>query len=1060
VGRAPAVLEKETGDAKVREGNMRKFVCIIAVLFLTAPLLAEDLPDSVFPWGAYSKHRPEAERDEMRDTLGLSFINLAWDSRINQKVIDFMDDGFFVYPNQGPIVDGTNENYFKYAEAHYSIIYANDDTSQYRFHYRNSYGSDPIYGFFPYEYVASDTTVVVLDTLWMKQEFSNSVLGQDTIRYNRRLHMRIDTTGVPADTIVAVLFTYNCKKGGTNRILMDSVTITAGQFADNTPVLVNCGSYTRGTVHDRTSFTIVSTCKTEVYFDYLKIYCPDGEDLIDDGDYDIGIKLSAATLFSGENVSGWYMADEPLYDQFRPMAYIDNLIKVKTDTLGWPDTARVVTSWNKAVLNLTGDFINIAKPEMIWADIYAYYGGQICEDTCESTTSGPRITDYTASHNVFQGGYRHWGEQFALNYAFQEEAYLVNQACRDASKEWWLFPQAFGYIFKTYGCKECDNKWWWRLPTKSELTCNVFMGLCYGARGIIFWKYHGVDNDEVFAPGLTYPAGDSVTPGWYAVKEMAPYIEAIGQTLRELEWEAVFSCSLSSQTFSGYVNSLSGYSEGTNPDLGWFQVGEFTDGTDPYIIVVNRACNVDSVTLAPDVNCVVRLNPSAVGSNYVYIIDLADSLYRDTTTGEWVGVPDTTYTAKMPDGTIPFTTVLGPGEGRLFKIVQTSEKELSGNIATQYNYQGRIQVTGDITIPTNETMEIFGPARFEFFRCDGDTAGIDTARIEFTLNGALKAIGTTSDSKKFVSDTLFNCNMTLSVNPEEGDWYGIFDKSSDHDTLSYCAIQWAVKGYFADSASNALLYHCNISKNDSANIYVSSTDDDLLNVDFCSIQNSQIGIEMREDAKVTVNHSDFYYHYTMGIYNYRGYLALLNSTIERDSTYGLFGYQAVDSVYNTKFVNNDLCGIKIYDLHTSGDSSYFLYDTISCSSFPSQSGILIEYNDKVRIEGCKIRSYDDALIKLNHSDALITDCDLTFNLGYGLYCMASSPIVRDCLFDSLSTGVYNFLFGTGIADLGKNIEGEYGYNSILDSDGSATWLIYFTGFTAFPQVYTLYAQQN
>ena len=655
---------------------MRRFVCLISVLFLTAPLFAEDLPDSVFPWGAYSKHRPETERDEMRDTLGLNFINLAWDSRIDQKVIDFMNDGFFVYPNHGPIVDGTNENYFKYAEAHYSIIYANDDTSQYRFHYRNSYGSDPLYGFFPYEHVAADTMVVVLDTLWMKQEFGNSVLGQDTIRYNRRLHMRIDTTGVQSSDTVAILITYNSKKGGTNRIFMDSMSITAGQFTDNTPVLVNCGSYTRGTVHDRTSFAIVSTCKTEVYFDYLKIHCPEGANLIDDGNYDIGIKLSAATLFNGENVSGWYMADEPLYDQFRPMAYIDSLIIYTSDSLDFADTARVVTAWSINVGNVTRDFINITDPEMVWCNIYPYYGGQTIIDTCNNDTSIVRTTDYTGYYSVWQGDHLHWGEQYALNRTFQEQADSVNQACRAASKEWWLFPQAFGNIGLDCGCNIYDGLWRWRLPTKSELSCNVFMGLCYGASGIILWKYHGLNDDngycpDAYAPGLVYPEGDSVTPGWYAVKEMAPYIEAIGQTLRELEWEAAFSCSSSSQTFSGYVNSLNGYSESTNPDLGWFQVGEFTDATDPYIMVVNRACNVDSVTLAPAVNCVVRLNPSAVDSDYVYIIDLADSLRLAGADTGWVGIPDTTYTAKMPDGTIPFTTVLGPGEGRLFKIVQS-----------------------------------------------------------------------------------------------------------------------------------------------------------------------------------------------------------------------------------------------------------------------------------------------------------------------------------------------------------------------------------------------------
>jgi hypothetical protein len=655
---------------------MRKFICLLSVLFLSGPLLAEDLPDSLFPWGAYSKDSLDAsERDEMRDSLGFNIINLAWDTRDNQYVIDFMNDGFFVYPNVGPKLPGDPTNYFKYAEAHYSIIPANDDSSQYRFHYRNSYGSDPLYGFFPYEYTAPDTTVVVLDILWMMQQEKNAALGQDPITYYRKLRMRIDRTGVPAADTVAILITYNCEEGGGNRTPMDSVFITAGEFSDSSPVTVSCGDYTRG--DDRTGFGIVSTCKTEVYFDYLKIYCAEGEQLIDLGRYNTKIKQSAATLFGGENVAGWYLADEPVYDQFRPMAHIDSLIMFITGLLNWPDTARVVTAWNKAFLNLTGDFINIAKPEVVWPDIYPYYGGQMCIDTCSNPpdTSAWRITDYTGYyHHEEEGdGYTHRGEQYALNADFEAPADSVNQACQAASKEWWLMPQAFGYMYYSSGCKIYDDKWYFRLPTKSELTCNIFMGLCYGARGIIIWKYHGNDTDEVYAPGLLYPEGDSVTPGWYAVKEMAPYIEATGQTLRELEWEAAFSCSSSSQTFSGYVNSLSGYSESSNPDLGWFQVGEFNDGTDPYIIVVNRACNIDSVTLAPDVECVVRLNPSAVGSDYVYIIDLADSVRLAGADSGWVGIPDTTYSAKL-NGTIPFTTVLGPGEGRLFKIVETVQQ--------------------------------------------------------------------------------------------------------------------------------------------------------------------------------------------------------------------------------------------------------------------------------------------------------------------------------------------------------------------------------------------------
>jgi hypothetical protein len=49
------------------------------------------------------------------------------------------------------------------------------------------------------------------------------------------------------------------------------------------------------------------------------------------------------------------------------------------------------------------------------------------------------------------------------------------------------------------------------------------------------------------------------------------------------------------------------------------------------------------------------------------------------------------------------------------------------------------------------------------------------------------------------------------------------------------------------------------------------------------------------------------------------------------------------------------------------------------------------------------------------------------------------------------------MLGSGIADLGINTEGEYGYNSILDCHD---WLIHFSGFSLGHETYTLYAQQN
>ena len=193
----------------------------------------------------------------------------------------------------------------------------------------------------------------------------------------------------------------------------------------------------------------------------------------------------------------------------------------------------------------------------------------------------------------------------------------------------------------------------------------------------------------------------------------------------------------------------------------------------------------------------------------------------------------------------------------------------------------------------------------------------------------------------------------------------------------------------------------------------------------------------------------------MGIYNYKGYLDLVNSTVSNNGTYGLYGYEAADSVYNTIFIDNDVNGIRI-TLNLGSDSTYVLYDTISCpSTFPSQSGIIVTNNDKVRIEGCKIGSYTNSALRLDNSDAYVTDCDFTFNTNYGVYCSGSSSKVRDCRFDSVGIGLKAVL--PGIPDLGHFSEGQYGNSSFLNCD---SYFIHFSGPSSVIQADTLFAQQN
>ena len=90
---------------------------------------------------------------------------------------------------------------------------------------------------------------------------------------------------------------------------------------------------------------------------------------------------------------------------------------------------------------------------------------------------------------------------------------------------------------------------------------------------------------------------------------------------------------------------------------------------DKYIMLVNRACSrgPDDPSPAPPVTATVDFRTMKLRmGNYVEIIDLATG----TNFSDWVGTPDTTR-AESIRGKIAYSTELGPGEGRLFKIVQS-----------------------------------------------------------------------------------------------------------------------------------------------------------------------------------------------------------------------------------------------------------------------------------------------------------------------------------------------------------------------------------------------------
>jgi hypothetical protein len=248
----------------------------------------------------------------------------------------------------------------------------------------------------------------------------------------------------------------------------------------------------------------------------------------------------------------------------------------------------------------------------------------------------------------------------------------------------WMFtPQYFAGRNPT---SPEDTTWIWRFPTRAEMICETFIGLCYRPMGIMFWKYDQNWNYSTNSGSRGLVNDDGSHHYMYDVikSHINPYIKAIDATYMSLNWVRAFTISdsvgLNYQPPAGsWIDTIYALvhpdSVDLNPDAGWFHVGQYTEGSDKYIMLVNRACSQgeDDPDPAPSVTATVKFDPNTLDLGpYVYIIDIADSVeYVDyDSVAFW---PDTTYSATL-DGTIPFTTILGPGEGRLFKIVGTLQQ--------------------------------------------------------------------------------------------------------------------------------------------------------------------------------------------------------------------------------------------------------------------------------------------------------------------------------------------------------------------------------------------------
>jgi len=350
--------------------------------------------------------------------------------------------------------------------------------------------------------------------------------------------------------------------------------------------------------------------------------------------------------------------------------YIDSLIYANT-------SIRSTTYYSNAVAKIGyRDFIRIGKSESPWYDLYSFYGGQIVWNSDSTQTSYYDSTRYAGYDSI--GTYPiTYGLQRALNHFVTDRldsiAFLLNNM--SPPKIWLYTPQAWAGRARQY----CTSEWKYRLPTRSEYSCSIFLGFCYGMSGLALWKYDGIYNDTDHTKGFIDP-GDSFscTDIWKEHHHnVNPYVKAIDSTYLSLTWHSAYPINFEynfDPPPGAWIDTIYAVSDTPNPDLGWFHLGQYTEGSDKYVMIVNRACSEgpEDTDPAPPITATIKFEPEYLQlGNYVEIIDIADSVVYCSYDSILV-FPETTYVSAQ-NGLLTYVTEFEPGEGRLFKIIEVDD---------------------------------------------------------------------------------------------------------------------------------------------------------------------------------------------------------------------------------------------------------------------------------------------------------------------------------------------------------------------------------------------------
>ncbi len=439
---------------------------------------------------------------------------------------------------------------------------------------------------------------------------------------------------------------------------------------------------------------------------------------------DDSIKIAIANYYSRINTDNhgrFSPEDEPRVSQFWGM----NLWDDNADTVVHK---RVTSSVNYSL----GIYINEVDPLEVIPNHYSFW-------PYHDSSSNTGI-DTTSIQNAYDD--------------FIEHASFMNSEIVSRGKDYWQILQAGGYA-------DADTAYQKRDPTTFELKNQCNLAVTYGASGVGYFTY--ISTKEDLVNGFSFnnsdekfelfplSSGSSIDPWvyhglvawdydslkhipnerWYAAKEWNEFIDSIWITLDSLTWEDADNWKNVKSITGSVIDSI--YSTDFVDTSTYLEVGRFTSVTnEEYYTLVNRR------SLSSDSQDVVIQFDNRPGYTKV----------TDVYTGEVFDVYDSLGTAKL-------SLHFDPAEMKLIKV-EDNITEFSGAWNGTWPTYSTINITGDITVDSGQTLIINSKYIDVVGFADATSGGNDVNKTEILVNGELRIEGTATNRIVLAPDTTAN----------------------------------------------------------------------------------------------------------------------------------------------------------------------------------------------------------------------------------------------------------------------------------------------------------------